>query len=170
MHACALLCVQRQKQKHKNAVTRIALFVFVRVFRIAKVEERSSSNEASKSRYERWTQRERKRESKTTIQSSADSKLREINKRCSLLRLLFKYSFKYEGTLEIFRGVSYFFSVKQKDLKKNYCSTINRHAICLFSLEQIFLKNSRWRFTITFECTNFQWYKWSRNEINFSKY
>lgn len=56
VHACALLCVQRQKQKHRNAVTRIALFVFVRVFRIAKVEERSkrsSSNAPSKSRYER---------------------------------------------------------------------------------------------------------------------
>lgn len=62
MHACALLCVQRQKQKHRNTVTRIALFVFVRVFRIAKVEERSSSNEPSKSRYERWAQREWKRE------------------------------------------------------------------------------------------------------------
>lgn len=67
--SCCLLillcaCVQRQKQKHRNAVTRIALFVFVRVFRIAKVEERSersSSSEPSKSRYERWTQRERER-------------------------------------------------------------------------------------------------------------
>lgn len=79
------------------------------------------------------SKRKKERESKTTIQSSADSKLTEINKRCSLLRLLFKYSFKYEGTLEIFREVSSIFSVKQKDLKKNYCSTINRHAICLFS-------------------------------------
>lgn len=64
------------------------------------------------------SKRMKERESKTTIQSSADSKLREINKRCSLLKLLFKYCFNYEETLDIFRGFFYFFR-KTERLKKN---------------------------------------------------